>query len=99
MEIYWAVETILTATKINPKAGKVIVYIHGKGDHLLFSEGDEYIDRNELTPYFVREYGYKRACDARRNFSFKNPENGKFWSGESRIIRLWVRKDGTVHIC
>ena len=97
MEIYYLTESVMTATPATDREGEVHTYIHGKGDELLFAETpDGYINRNHLTPYFVREYGYRRESDARRNWSFKHPENNYAWRTESSIIRVLVRKDNKV---
>jgi hypothetical protein len=99
-EIYYLIESISTATDRNQNfAGETHLYYHGKGDELLFAEtGTAYADTNLLTPYHIREYGYKRECDARRNWSYNNPENSKYWQTETRIVRAWVRKDNQVFI-
>lgn len=100
MEIYYAVQSITTATEINENFhGEVHTCIYGKGDYKLFYETpDGWNNCNLLAPYFVRQYGYKRECDARRNWCYKNPENSRYWRTETKIVRLWVRKDNTVHI-
>ena len=97
-ELYYLVESISTATDRNENfAGDVHLYYHGKGDELLYADTpDKYINTNKLTPYFVREYGYKRPCDAKRCFSYTHPENSKYWKTEVRIVTAWVRKDGRV---
>ncbi len=99
-EMYYLVQSISTATERNTNfAGECHLYYHGKGNELLFAEtGLAHIDFDNLTPYFVREYGYKRLCDAERNWSYKNPENDKYWTTEVQIVRAWVRKDNRVFI-
>lgn len=62
----------------------------------MLAEGNEYVKTNIMTPYFVRKYGYKTKADAKRNWSYRNPENTRYWRTESHIIRVWVRKDGKV---
>ena len=100
-EIYYLIESISTATERNENfAGEVHTYIYGKGDELMLMETpDGHCNVNHLTPYFVREYGYKRECDAKRNFSYTHPEDSKYWKTETRIVRAWVRKDGNVWLC
>ena len=99
-EIYYLIESISTATARNENfAGECHLYYHGKGDELLFADtGTAFADCNRLTPYFVREYGYKRLSDAKRNWSYKNPENSKSWTTETKIVRAVVRIDGRVFI-
>ena len=97
-ELYYLVETIYTATAANDTPNACQMWIHGKGDEVLFADTKDGIcDTNKLTPYFVREYGYKRACDAKRCYSFTHPDTmSKFWTAEVRIVTAWVRKDGRV---
>lgn len=100
-EIYFAVMTINTATEINTNfPGEVQTWISGKEHKTLFSEGTS--DKWNEQPLYaarVREYGYKRMCDAKRNYSYTHPETfTKYWKKEVRIVSLWIRKDGTVAI-
>ena len=99
-EIYYLVQNICTATARNENfAGEVHSYIHGKGDYLLFMETpDGWRNFNLLAPYWVRKYGYKRECDAKRCYTYTHPENSKYWSSEVKIIRAWVRKDNRVFL-
>lgn len=99
MEKYYAVMEKMAATDRNTNfAGEHRTAIIGKYNKLLLHEGDKsgWLDRNLLAPYWVREYGYKRPCDARRNWTYNHPENSKYWSSEVSIVTLWVRKDNTV---
>ena len=79
MKLY-IIKSVSTATPENPTyAGKVHTYYHGVGDELIGAyTGDPWIDRN-LTEYMIETYGYTRLCDAKRNWSYRNPENSKFW--------------------
>ena len=100
MEKYYAVMAIKTATAANKGfPGECRTMIYGKGDKLLLHEGDKsgWMDRNLLAPYWVREYGYKRPCDAKRNWSYNHTDIDKpAWKTEVSIVTLWVRKDNTV---
>ena len=100
MEIYFLTQNVSKATANNQSyCGETHTYIHGKDEYLLFADTrDKFVARNLLTPYFVRQYGYKRECDARRSYSYTHPENTEYWRTESRIIRVWVKKDNTVAI-
>lgn len=100
-EIYYAVESLMTANYANENPDEFRIYIHGKEDMMLFSDGEPtgWGNRDNLSAYFVRKYGYKSESDARRNWSYKHPENTKYWQTETRIVRLWVRKDGKVWKC
>ena len=100
-EIYYAVMTIYTATKENVNfPGEVQTWINGKEDKVLFAEGtSDHWNDQPLYAYRVREYGYKRMCDAKRNYSYTHQESeSKSWIKEVRIVSLWVRKDGKVDI-
>lgn len=101
-EMYFLVESICTATERNQNfAGEMRYYLHGKKDECLLADGDErgWYNFNNLSAYHVREYGYKRKCDAARCYSYTHPQNDKHWKTETRIVRAWVRKDGKVSIC
>ena len=96
-EIYYLTMNISTATVRNMSfGGEVHTYIHGKEDKLLDADGNRHINCHLLTPYWVRQYGYKTEAEAKRNWSYRNPENTEYWQTESRIIRAWVRKDNKV---
>lgn len=102
-EIYFLIQKISTATERNTNfEGEVHTHIVGKDDYALFretSDTDVYGNFNFLTPYFVREHGYKRQCDAKRNWTYKHPDvDEPYWSSDVRIVRAWVRKDGKVCI-
>ena len=98
-EIYYLSQNISTATAMNHSfGGEVHVYLHGKEDKLLFADGNPYVQTNLLTPFFLRQYGYKTESEAKRNYSYRNPENTEYWRTETRIVQAWVRKDGNVWI-
>ena len=97
-ELYYLVESVSTATPGNKNFdGEVHTHIYGKSDYTLFRETpDGWCNCNLLAPHWIREYGYKRECDARRNWCYKHPQNDEHWKTETRIITAWVRKDGKV---
>lgn len=100
-EIYFLIQKISTATVRNENfAGESECGIYGKGDYTLFRETvDGWHNCNLLTPYFVREYGYKRECDAKRNWIYKNPDvDAPYWKADVKIVRAWVRKDNRVFV-
>ena len=100
-EIYFLIQNISTATVRNENfAGESETTIYGKGDYTLFRETpDGMTNCNLLAPYWVREYGYKRECDAKRNWAYKNPAiDEPYWKAEVKIVRAWVRKDNRVFI-
>lgn len=57
---------------------------------LYASTGDPWVDRDYLTPHYVLEYGYKRAQDAKRSYSYKNPERSVYWQERPEIIEVEV---------
>ena len=102
MEIYYLIESINTATNLNDEfPGVCELRYYGKENKCLYCAGtpNGWTDHSHLwTPYFVREYGYKRECDAKRNWVYKHSESNKYWKNETRIVRAWVRKDGKIAI-
>ena len=79
-----------TATEENPNfAGQVSISFFGKDQKLLSHSGSHakatHSEQN-LWDWDVREYGYNRACDARKSWVFKNPENTKFWKSEVEVV-------------
>ena len=100
-EMYYLVQKISTATKRNLNfAGEVHVLICGKNDFTLFYDTpDGWNNCNRLSPYYVREHGYKRRCDAVRNWTYKNPNvDAPKWESDVRIVRAWVRCDNKVYV-
>ena len=92
----YLVKTISTATANNQSyGGETHVYIHGKDGYLLEAETrDPFVARDLITPYFVREHGYKRECDARRAYSYTHPENTEYWNSTAEIIAVEIWNDG-----
>ena len=90
----YLVKTVSTATPENPThAGSVVTDYYGKAEELLFSDyrGCRY---NNLTPALVKEYGYKRECDARRAYSYTHPENTDYWRTTVEIVKVEIWNDG-----
>ena len=92
MEKRYLVKTVTRATEQNVfNPGAVHVHIFGKAQEMLYANtGDPWIDRDYMHPYFVLEYGYKRECDARRAYAFKNPERSEYWQERPQIIEVEV---------
>ena len=92
----YLIKSISTATADNMSySGEVHTYIHGKDGYLLKAETrDPFVDRDLMTPYFVREHGYSRECDARRAYSYTHPENTEYWRSTSEIIHVQIWNDG-----
>ena len=98
MEKYYLIKSVSTATPQNENfAGEVHTSIFGKNDYTLYRETpDGWCNCNLLAPYWVKEYGYKRLCDAKRNWCYKHPQNDKHWRTTVEIETWAIRKDGTV---
>ncbi len=79
----YLVKQISVATKENPNfAGKISTSFHGKDGE--FEIGDTH------SGHLVREYGYKRRGDAKRNWTYKNPENSKYWKSTVEIVEVEI---------
>ena len=67
--------------------GAEVIHIFGKKEQMLLSYGKGYIPMNYnfFNGYSVKEYGYKRECDAKRSYFYKHPEE-KYWDNEVSII-------------
>lgn len=108
MERYYLVRTVETATERNEDfPGEEHLSYFGKGEKMLFSAGhkDGAYNRNWLDARTVREYGYTRECDAKRNWIYKHPDinehpgmGAPMWKTATSIATVWVRHDGTVTI-
>lgn len=86
-ERFYLVKTVATATEENVNfKNHVVVCIHGKADETLYMKNSRYCDFDLVSPYYVKKFGYKRECDAKRNFSYNNPEHSKWWEETSEII-------------
>ena len=92
MKRYLVVETS-KATEQNPNfAGTEVTYTLGVGDYVIGIEGSycekSHMERQPIRGWDVMEYGYKRMCDAKRNWTYKNPENNKYWQSTTEIIEV-----------
>ena len=95
--IRYLVKLTGTATENNVNfAGETSVCYYGKNQKLVGREGTHVPEENFIvTRYFLEEYGYKRLCDARRSWIFKNPntESEKrldMWRNDVEIIKVEV---------
>ena len=96
MEKYYLVKSITRATEQNKNFfGSVETHIRGKDCYTLYAEGtpDRWHDIDLMTPYFVRQYGYKRECDARRSYAYKHPERSQWWQERVEIITVEIHND------
>lgn len=96
MERFYLVKSVCKATANNQSyGGETHTYIHGKDEYLMFADTpDKFVSRDLMTPYFVRKYGYKRECDAKRAYSYTHPENTEYWKSTAEIIAVEIHKDG-----
>lgn len=70
-------------------AGETCVYYYGKGGITLGVEGDHAVwSKMPLWEGGIRLHGYDRLCDAKRNWSYKNPENTKYWKSTAEIMEV-----------
>ena len=95
MERFYLVKSVCKATANNQSySGETHTYIHGKEEYLLLADTrDKFVARDLMTPYFVRQYGYKRECDARRAYSYTHPENTEYWRSTAEIITVEIRNE------
>lgn len=96
IETYWFVKSVSTATPENKNfAGEVHTYIFGKNSSRLYEDVPDGFYNCDLTdcPYYIVENGYKRACDARRSYEYKHPQNDKSWTTTVKLVSLDVQKD------
>ena len=81
-----------TAICYSGKAGECVGY-DGNHDQMYYrfwDEDNKVWSRRGLDKGKIREYGYKRLCDAKKAFIYRNPENSDFWHSTVEIIKLEV---------
>lgn len=93
MKVYLVKETsIATEENQNFKGQESITY-HGLGDRVIAHYGthaEAIHDLHELNQYMILTFGYSRLCDAKRNWSYKNPGNSKYWKSKAEIVEFEV---------
>ncbi len=90
----YLVKSVSVATDENRNhAGQVLETLHGRGDQCLMARGS-YAEASHFVRVLwesdVLEYGYTRLCDVKRCFSYKYPQNDKFWKTTVEIVELEV---------
>lgn len=91
-EIRYIVKSKLTATEANQNfKGETAFYYHGKGDYVLASWHKDGWYNHKAARYELLEYGYKREHDAKRNWSYNNPQNDKHWTTEVEILKIHIK--------
>ena len=85
------------ATENNPNfAGETLICYYGKNQEMIGREGTHYPQENFIvTHHSLMEYGYKRMCDARRCWRYKNSnteleERLGMWQNKAEIIEVEV---------
>ena len=89
----YLVKEVSTATEENTNfRGEVSTGYFGKRDCLikLDSLKDKRKDFDHTT-WMLTDYGYKRLCDAKRNWTYKNPGISRFWFSTSEIVEITYR--------
>lgn len=71
-------------------AGAVHIHFYGINDYHLFARGCGWYNFDLLNAYQIKEHGYKRECDAKRNWAFNNPQNDEHWRTMSQIVTCEV---------
>lgn len=88
MKKYLVKETSI-ATEDNPSfAGQTAISWMGKGDTILKHVSPDGKSDCDLLRYTLDDYGYDRECDAKRNWTYKNPENDKYWTSTVEIVEV-----------
>ena len=90
----YLVKNVLIATEKNPSfAGEISIIYFGKGDYMVAAVGehDKKLWRyKDLQNWLIRDFGYKRECDAKRNWTYRNTENTEFWISKVEIVEFDV---------
>lgn len=89
MKYYLVRETCTATEKNRPFKNEVITYWYGKGDGCIrreafISSEYDYDDTDWSLPY----YGYKRECDAKRNYTYRNSSSSEYWKCEVDIVEV-----------
>ena len=91
---YYIVKVTSKATQDNPNfAGMTSIGYYGKDQKLLGMEGtvhDYLNDTNKITPYTVKNYAYKRKCDAARSYVYNSCNSTQYWIKQVDIIEMEV---------
>lgn len=90
---YYLVKVTSTATAENPNfSGEVSITYHGKACVMVKREGTHLPRYNcdYTTPYDLKEYAYKRECDAKRSWDYKHLQNDRYWQSSAEIVAFEV---------
>ena len=91
----YLVMSVLTPTEENvldvpSNAGAVHIYIEGVSGYKLLKRCTDWNDFDILNDWQIKEHGYKRECDAKRSYEYKNPQNDEHWRTVVSIIECEV---------
>ena len=94
----YLVKEIKVATLDNKTfCGETHIFYKGKGDEVVGYEGTDDFwtwyrisDFKSIPKWLIEEYAYSRRCDAKRAYSYKNPENTKYWKSFSEIVEVEI---------
>ena len=82
------------ATDDNPSfAGQEHETYYGKRCCLVASYGSHAEATHMVQPlnnWWIKEYGYTRKCDAARNWCYRNPDNGRYWTSTASIVEVEI---------
>ena len=88
----YLVKHISKATPNNPNfAGLTSIAYFGKEEKLLKHEGsaaEKAYSVCDSVKWMLEDYGYKRECDARKSYIYRNPENTEFWNSTVEIVEI-----------
>ena len=89
-EIRYIVKSKSIATEENENfKGSVHYCYHGKEDYHLSMWGEWH--KYKAARWELLEYGYKRECDAKRNWSYNHPQNDKHWKTKVEILKITIK--------
>ena len=88
------IKVVGKAKEGNPNfSGMSYEAIYGKGEEKLQMTGNyaeaAHVVKNTISEWEKGEYGYKRECDAKRSWIYKNSEKSKYWEDEEISI-IWI---------
>lgn len=95
----YAVKVTSVATDTNPNfAGKSEFVYYGKKEEIFSMTGSAAEATHTNTKFFYQhllgEYGYKRLCDAKRSWSYNNPNSDdRFWNTKAEIVKVFEPGD------
>lgn len=99
MVSYFLVKSVSKATAENEHfAGDVQTRVYGKDDFTIYCKGSYqgWYDIDWRTPGMIEEHGYKRLCDAKRNYAYRHPENSEFWKTTVEILQADIDEKGKI---